>query len=126
MACWFGPPPAPLTFVAVCLLLIYPRLVNAAICSGTCEYHFHVRHARSMTYSNGLQTYDIEMDGDRARLLSNSWHLQGVDPLVGTYVNSSDAITVDGHWRNIIVINGQFPGPDIEVMEGSKVKRTCI
>ncbi len=62
------------------------------------------------------------MDGDRVRLLGNSWHLEGVDPLVGTYVNSSDAITVDGHWRNIIVINGQFPGPAIEVMEGSKAR----
>ena len=75
-----------------------------------------------MTYSNGVQTYDVEMDGDRVRLLNNSWHLHGVDPLVGTYVNASDAITVDGHWRNVIVINGQFPGPDIEVMEGSKVR----
>ncbi|KAK3737218.1 hypothetical protein QZH41_001818 [Actinostola sp. cb2023] len=34
--------------------------------------------------------------------------------------------TVDGHTRTIITINGQFPGPAIEVMEGAQVVVTVV
>ena len=34
---------------------------------------------------------------------------------------TSDVITADGVKRNVIVINGQFPGPTLEVAEGSQV-----
>ena len=44
---------------------------------------------------------------------------------VGRYVNdlTPDVITADGIKRNVIVINGQFPGPTLEVAEGSQVRR---
>ena len=41
--------------------------------------------------------------------------------IIGQFVNESDVITGDGFSRNVIVINDQFPGPTIEVMEGVQV-----
>ena len=38
-------------------------------------------------------------------------------------VNPDDVITGDGYERKVITINGQFPGPAIEVTEGAKVIR---
>ena len=42
---------------------------------------------------------------------------------VGRYIDdlTADVITADGVKRNVIVINGQFPGPTLEVAEGSQV-----
>ncbi len=34
---------------------------------------------------------------------------------------TGDVLTADGVKRNVIIINGQFPGPSIEVAEGSQV-----
>ena len=44
---------------------------------------------------------------------------------IGRFVNASDVITADGFSRNVIVINEQFPGPTIEVMEGVQVYYIC-
>ena len=41
--------------------------------------------------------------------------------MIGTFVNASDVITVDGFARDLIVVNDAFPGPTIEVMEGAQV-----
>ena len=43
------------------------------------------------------------------------------DSLIGTFVNASDVIAVDGFTRDHIVVNDGFPGPTIEVMEGAQV-----
>ena len=45
---------------------------------------------------------------------------------IGRFVNASDVITADGFSRNVIVINEQFPGPTIEVMEGVQVYYVCM
>ena len=45
-----------------------------------------------------------------------------VDPLVGSLVDEDAVIWGDGRKRDMIAINGQFPGPTIEVMEGAKVR----
>ena len=34
---------------------------------------------------------------------------------------TNDVITANGVKRNVIVVNGQFPGPTLEVAEGSQV-----
>ena len=44
---------------------------------------------------------------------------------IGRFVNASDVITADGFSRNVIVINEQFPGPTIDVMEGVQVYYVC-
>ena len=41
--------------------------------------------------------------------------------MIGSNVSADDVITLDGVPRNVIVVNGQFPGPAIEVMEGAQV-----
>ena len=47
---------------------------------------------------------------------------------VGRYIDdlTGDVITADGVKRNVIVINGQFPGPTLEVAEGSHVSWKLI
>ena len=39
----------------------------------------------------------------------------------GSIVSVEEAITADGVQRNVIVVNDQFPGPTLEVMEGAQV-----
>ena len=103
--------------------LLSPTL--AEICTDdVCDYHFEIRHARSMTYQTPTDAYHVTQDDNGFRLLGNDWHLDGVDDLVGTYVNDSDVLSVDGFSRNVILINEGFPGPTIEVMEGSQVGMT--
>ena len=43
-----------------------------------------------------------------------------------TPVASEDVVTLDGHWRDVIHINGRFPGPTIDVMKGVKVGYFCL
>ena len=45
---------------------------------------------------------------------------------IGRFVNASDVITADGFSRSVIVINEQFPGPTLEVMEGVQVGYVCV
>ena len=55
--------------------------------------------------------------------MPNSYHPEGSDDLIGTFVDPSEVHTADGVKKYIIEINGQFPGPTIEVMEGTEVKQ---
>ncbi|XP_035674595.1 laccase-2-like [Branchiostoma floridae] len=48
------------------------------------------------------------------------------DDVNGTRVSADDVITADGVQRNVILVNGQFPGPAIEVMEGAQVAVTVV
>ena len=75
-----------------------------------------------MTYTarNG-NTYNVQWNSTEGRfqIAENSFH-KGYP--VGEFVNNEDVIHTDGHAKSIYVINGQFPGPTIEVMENAKVK----
>ena len=51
---------------------------------------------------------------------------EGYPDHIGRFVNASDVITADGLSRNVIVINEQFPGPTLEVMEGVQVGYVCV
>ncbi len=75
-----------------------------------------------MTYRTPDVAYHVTQDENGFRLLGNEWHWEEKDQLVGTYVNDSDVLSLDGYSRNIIIINDQFPGPNIEVMEGTEVR----
>ncbi len=111
-----------LALLAWGLISSFLHKTAAEICSGECEYHFDIRYARSMTYRiPGQAAYHVIQDAQGFRLLGNSWHVKPFDNLVDTYVNASDVLSVDGFSRNIIIINDQFPGPNIEVMEGTQV-----
>jgi hypothetical protein len=74
-----------------------------------------------MTYAASKTAYEVELNGTKLQLMENEFNRKEDHPLVGTFVNASDVITVDGYKRNIITINDQFPGPTIEVMEDAQV-----
>ena len=64
--------------------------------------------------------FDVEADGPDIRIISTPWVPPG-NPNVGMIVDPAEVITADGIPRNIITINGQFPGPTLEVMEHAQV-----
>ena len=55
------------------------------------------------------------------QIVESSFHKASADKLIGTFINASEVITVDGFRRDLIVVNDAFPGPYIEVMEGAQV-----
>ena len=61
------------------------------------------------------------MAGSDLEVVENAFHREP-DDVIGRVVDADDVITADGFIRDIIVINGQFPGPTLEVGEGSQVR----
>ncbi|XP_066263245.1 uncharacterized protein [Branchiostoma lanceolatum] len=49
-----------------------------------------------------------------------------VSDIDGTIVPVEETITADGVLRNVILVNDQFPGPTLEVMEGAQVIVTVV
>ena len=97
--------------------------VRAHICTqSVCEYKWTVRHARSMTYTKDGQAFNVALNGTKLQIVKNS--NKKTHKLIGQFVDADDVITTDGRPRNIIVIDDQFPGPIIEVMEGAEVTRS--
>ncbi len=47
----------------------------------------------------------------------------GTNDAIGKVVPGDDVITADGFIRDLITINGQFPGPTLEVLEGAEVSK---
>ena len=74
-----------------------------------------------MTYFTRGYTYNVEMNGTRLQVAANSLRPAESTSLVGQEVPPDDVITLDGKSATIIVINDQFPGPTLEVMEGVEV-----
>lgn len=103
-------------------LLIIQTVVKCDICPGPiCEFTLVISHARTMVYKEDQAgAYSVELNGTRLQIAENSYRRRP-DPMIGREVNASDVITADGLPRNIYVINGKFPGPALEVVEGSKV-----
>ena len=104
--------------------LISSHETNASICTAAvCKYNFVLRRHKTMTYtaldSNGNRIiYDVKLNGGILTTASDS--LQ--DSNSGQIVSPDDVITADGYSpRYVITINDQFPGPTIEVMQGSQV-----
>ena len=119
----------------ILFLVLFPLISSsssaaAALCrNDTCTFTLDVRWARTLTYrdtgagAGGRRAYNVLHHQDHLMAVSDTVGLEKGD-LIGQRVNASDVITVDGTIRNIITINGQFPGPAIEVMEGATVRFT--
>ncbi len=80
-----------------------------------------------MTYVNPSNnvTYNVRLNGTRLQVHDNDCHFKEDYPnydVIGSDVSPDDVITADVYGRNVITINGVFPGPNIEVMEGSQVR----
>ena len=95
---------------------------NSNICvKKVCEFTFVVHHTRTMLYHHPTKgAYDVQLQGKDLRTVENTLKRRP-DEVIGRVVNASEVITADGYPRNIIMINGQFPGPTLEVMEGAQV-----
>ena len=115
--------------VLISLLLGYAQ---AEICDRSeCVYNFDIRWSRTMTYSHPStqHTYNVMQDNHKLLVTSNSVGLDDINvraSVIGRHVHDNDVITADGRPRGVITINGQFPGPAIEVMENTKVSIYCI
>ena len=105
-------------------------LLDAAIddicTSNECSYEFTVRRVMSLTHRppGSSQLYNVILNDTVLQHTENSFTPKDKSPydgVVGTPVDPDDVITLDGNPRNVIVINDQFPGPTIEVMEGAQV-----
>ena len=94
-------------------------LIGAEICKKEiCDYHFDIEHHRTMTYNKGIvNTFNAKLNGSKV-ILEDDAHLR---PLPTIDDITDDVITADGVRRNIITVNKMFPGPAVEVMEGSQV-----
>ncbi|KAI0234468.1 Oxidoreductase OpS5 [Lamellibrachia satsuma] len=107
------------------LLLVFcaAELAQGKLCVGpVCEYTFVVRRTRTMTYAFGSKVFNVALNGSRLQVVENAYRTkEGYPDHIGRFVNASDVITADGFSRNVIVINEQFPGPTLEVMEGVQV-----
>lgn len=109
-------------FFMLIIFLTSGRVTGEICTSEICEYTLRVQHARTMTYHSGGETYNVELDGEALRPVTpDRFHRSVVD-----VVPPDDVITADGLQRNILTINGQFPGPTIEVTEGAQVFVTLI
>ena len=75
-----------------------------------------------MTYRvpGGGRAFDVILNGTNLEITTNTF-TPATDANVGTSVPLEDVHTADGYPRNFIEINGQFPGPTIEVLEGAEV-----
>lgn len=94
------------------------------VCSAkVCRYQLNVHRVRTMTYVNPRTnvTHNVRLDGARLHVEPNPWYSDDHDVTAGDSVSADDVITADGYRRNVIAINGRFPGPTVEVMEGTQV-----
>ncbi len=99
------------------------RFVLGDICtSNICEYSFTIRHQETMVYRGQGKTVNVRLNGTDLLTTANQMRLN--DVTMGAKVNNSDVITADGFERLVITINGQFPGPTIEVLEGAQVRNS--
>jgi len=113
--------------VVVLFLLIPMTSINSVageVCQGpVCEFQWVIRRTQTMTtYIDGF-TFNVQLNGTRLQVVENSFRRSERHPgIIGRTVNPDDVITADGYSRDVIVINDQFPGPTLEVMEGVQVK----
>lgn len=103
------------------LLVGSVSLLQAELClEKVCNYTFVVEQRSSHLYREANQRFEVTLDGTTLMTKHNLFR----DKLVGRPVprdKTRDVITLDGHQRDVIVINDQFPGPTIEVLEGAQV-----
>jgi len=104
-------------------LFILMTSTAGEVCRGpVCEFQFVVSLAETMTTKIDGKVFSVGLNGTRLQVVENSLRLAVKYPdIIGRTVNPADVITADGYSRDVIVVNGQFPGPTIEVMEGVQV-----
>ena len=78
-----------------------------------------------MTFSTHNETFNVhEKNGGLEIKDAGYWEL--TPGMKGRRISNEDVITADGVQRNIITINGMFPGPTMEVMQGAQVRDKIV
>ena len=107
-------------------LLLLMTSSSAEICtSPVCAYEFVIRRVQTMTYTDeGGAVFNVALNGTDLVVSENAFRRAIDHPgSIGRVVPPDRVITADGYVRDVIVINDQFPGPTLEVMEGSQVNK---
>ena len=104
----------------VCELGILMMLVAVSLaspCTGTvCSYTFEITSNSSHLWGN----HKVGMINSTLVTVPNQFRpFQPATPVSPEDVGN--VVTLDGHQRDVIHINGQFPGPTIDVMKGVQV-----
>jgi len=104
-------------------LFILMTSTAGEVCRGPdCEFQFVVSAKETMTTEIDGIVFSVQLNGTRLQVVENSLRRADDYPdIIGRTVNPDDVITADGYSRDVIVINDQFSGPTIEVMEGVQV-----
>ncbi|XP_078367750.1 uncharacterized protein LOC144651673 [Oculina patagonica] len=109
------------SFLLICNNLPSCGAASEFCFASICEFTFVVSEGRSMTFTteDGSKSHDVKLEENGTlKLAPNLWYTQ-----VPNITLTPDMVhTADGTaQRNIILVNGQFPGPTLEVMEGAEV-----
>ena len=118
-----------LLLFSVILLHSYILVVGQVCRQPPCEYNFEIRHDRTMLYrpkDKPGKAYKVELNGTRLQVVESAFHKQPNDVLGMVVDDVDEVITADGVTRDILTINGQLPGPVIEVEEGLQVRKPLI
>lgn len=115
---------APIVITLITLFSLFAQSEGELCRKHICAYDFVVRESRSMIYAvnypSGWQdVYDVFLNGSKLSLNSNQFHEKV--PEVDHERLQLVTHTLDGVASQMILINDQFPGPNIEVMEGAQI-----
>ena len=73
-----------------------------------------------MVYRTDEKSFNVKMQNGKMTVVGNSYHID--DKEIGGAVDPAEVITADGYERDILTINGGFPGPTLEVVKGAQVR----
>ena len=104
---------------------VFDCTIQRGLHINTCEIVLVVEALTSMTYYN-ITSDSQELKGYRAEFKSNGDLVPLLDgsSLPDNFDSLPPPIQTDGHFRPIITINGQMPGPTIIAYDGQKVEIT--
>jgi Multicopper oxidase len=95
---------------------------NFVCTESSCKFHLIIERRQTMTTVIDGDAFDVALDdAGQLKVIDNSFHSAArFRSVVGRWVDPDDALTADGFRRDILTVNGQFPGPTIEVYEGAQ------
>ena len=109
--------PGVMMVFALVILVMLVTVSSTSPCAGpVCSYTFDITSKSSHLWSG----FNVGMlNSTLVTVPSQFQPFQPTTPVPPADVNS--LVTLDGHQRDVIHINGQFPGPTIDVMKGVQV-----
>jgi len=113
-----------LYIVAETACAAFESLEFDACVAKVCKFQLIIERGETMSTVVDGVTFHVEVESStgRLRVAENSFRTARQFPeIIGKYVDAQNTITADGLKRDIFTVNKRFPGPAIEVFEGSQV-----